>query len=102
MPIESRTDTPAGIRPSPQGLSRGNVARSRSTVLRPADPSITARAAPAGPAPTIATWASRPFNEAAHSGKALLIYELHPDPIPRLMATRAADQVVVITGASSG
>src|SRR6185436_12004200 len=45
---------PGGI-PSPQGLSRGNSARSTSTTSRPRRASAAAAVLPAGPAPTTIT-----------------------------------------------
>ena len=44
-----------GVSPSPQVLSRGNVAASASTTSSPARAAQAAAAEPAGPAPTTST-----------------------------------------------
>ncbi len=52
-PSASRRRSAAVVRPSPQHLSRGKMARSSKTTRRPARAAMIEAAAPAGPAPTI-------------------------------------------------
>ncbi len=69
------------VRPSPQHLSRGNLARSASRTRKPQRASVAAADAPAGPAPTTATSVvSSPLTDARPSG---------PFPRPRREHGRA-------------
>ena len=55
-PSASRRRSAPVVRPSPQHLSRGNVALSMTTTSAPPRASVMAAAAPAGPAPTTTTF----------------------------------------------
>src|SRR5450432_2766019 len=54
-PSRSSTDQQVGFRQSPQTFSRGNRARSSTSVRQPASAQNAAQLAPAGPLPTMAT-----------------------------------------------
>ena len=54
-PSRSSTGQQVGFRQSPQTFSRGKMARSRTSVRRPAAAQNAAQLAPAGPLPTMAT-----------------------------------------------
>src|SRR6476619_4161470 len=54
-PNRSSTGQQAGFKQSPQTFSRGKLARSRTSVRKPAAAQNAAQLAPAGPLPTMAT-----------------------------------------------
>src|SRR5690606_36651877 len=59
------------VSPSPQHLSRGNVALSTTTTSRPARARLVAAADPAGPAPTTTTSAVVPTSAVDALGRAV-------------------------------
>src|SRR6185436_18193348 len=62
--MSARMRDACGLIYSEQGLSRGNRARSSTTTSMPARARTNAVEAPAGPPPTITTWARDPVMRA--------------------------------------
>jgi hypothetical protein len=76
-PRRSNTGQHDGFKQSPQTFSRGNLARSRTSVFKPAMAQNAAQLDPAGPPPTIATSKisiARNFTEANEDNEVFFLH----------------------------
>ena len=92
-PSRSSSAIPRGVRPSPQVLSRGNVAASASTTSEPSRAAHAAADAPAGPAPTTRT--------SVRVGRLLMRRFFHRAPHGWMWAMERRDEVHFASRGSS-